>query len=98
MSQASRKSRFRFQRPAVFSIAVACLSAGHVQAAVTVTDLADLSIEQLLNESVTSVSKREQTLFDAAAAVSVLTNDDIRRSGANSVAEILRMVPGMNVG
>lgn len=70
----------------------------HAQAAVTAVNLADLSIEQLMNESVTSVSKREQILFDAAAAISVLTNDDIRRSGATSVAETLRMVPGMDVG
>lgn len=68
------------------------------RAAVSSVDLADLSIEQLMSEQVTSVSKREQSLVDSAAAISVLTNDDIRRSGATSVAETLRLVPGMNVG
>ena len=58
----------------------------------------DLSLEELMDVSVTSVSKKEQKLFDAAAAVSVLSNDDLRRSGATSVAEALRMVPGMSVG
>ncbi|MDB6095675.1 MAG: Iron complex outerrane recepter protein [Verrucomicrobia bacterium] len=61
-------------------------------------NLGDLSLEQLMNESVTSVSKKEQRLFDTAAAVSVLTNDDLRRSGATSFAESLRLVPGMDVG
>jgi iron complex outermembrane receptor protein len=59
--------------------------------------LADLSIEQLMNESVTSVSKKEQKLNDSAAAISVLSNDDIRRSGATSIPEALRLVPGMDV-
>lgn len=60
--------------------------------------LADMSLEQLMNETVTSVSKREQKLGDAPAAISVLSNEDLRRSGATSIAEALRMVPGMNVG
>lgn len=60
-------------------------------------DLADLSLEQLMNETVTSVSKKEQKLNEAPAAISVLSNDDLRRSGATSVAEALRLVPGMSV-
>ncbi|TDU63189.1 iron complex outermembrane receptor protein [Prosthecobacter fusiformis] len=60
--------------------------------------LADLSMEQLLNESVNSVTKRKTRLFDSPAAVSVLTNDDIQRSGATTIADALRLVPGMNVG
>jgi iron complex outermembrane recepter protein len=58
---------------------------------------ADLSIEQLMNESVTTVSKKEQRLGDAAAAISVLSNDDIRRSGATTIADALRLVPGVQV-
>lgn len=58
----------------------------------------DLSLEELMDVSVTSVSKKEQKLSDAAAAISVLSNDDLRRSGATSVAEALRLVPGMSVG
>lgn len=60
-------------------------------------NLADLSLEQLMNETVTSVSKKEQKLNEAPAAISVLSNDDLRRSGATSVAEALRLVPGMSV-
>jgi iron complex outermembrane receptor protein len=59
--------------------------------------LADLSLEDLVNVKVTSVSKHEENLNDAAAAIFVLSNDDIRRSGATTVADALRLVPGMQV-
>src|SRR5687768_9854789 len=65
----------------------------------TAPDLTELSLEDLLNVDieVTSVSKRSQSLASAAAAIYVLTGEDIRRSGARSIPEALRMVPGLNV-
>ena len=57
----------------------------------------ELSIEELMNESVTSVSKMKQRRGDAAAAIAVLTNDDLRRSGATTLPEALRLVPGMDI-
>lgn len=60
-------------------------------------DLTDLSLEALMNLEVTSVSKKEELAQHAAAAVFVLTNEDIRRSGATSIPEALRLVPGLNV-
>ncbi len=57
----------------------------------------DLSIEELLNVEVTSVSKKAQLLSEAPAAIFVITSDDLRRSGATSIPEALRMVPGINV-
>lgn len=57
----------------------------------------DLNIEELMNETVTSVSKHEQRLVDSAAAIAVLSNDDLRRSGATAIMEALRLVPGVNV-
>jgi iron complex outermembrane receptor protein len=59
--------------------------------------LADLSLEQLMNEPVTSVSKKAEKLNDAPAAIYVISNDDIRRLGLTSIPEALRMVPGMDV-
>ena len=56
-----------------------------------------LSLEDLLNVEVTSVSKRAQPVADAAAAVFVLTAEDIARSGATSLPEALRLVPGLHV-
>ena len=59
--------------------------------------LADLSLEDLVNVKVTSVSKQEEKLNDAAAAIFVLSNGDIRRSGATTVPDALRLVPGLQV-
>ena len=46
---------------------------------------------------VTSVSKHSEDAFKAAAAVSVISNEDIRRSGARSLPEALRLAPGLSV-
>ncbi len=56
-----------------------------------------MSVDELLDVEVTSVSRREEDLRKAAAAVAVLTNEDLRRSGANSLPEALRLVPGLHV-
>jgi iron complex outermembrane receptor protein len=60
-------------------------------------DLTHLGLEQLLAIEVTSVSRHAEPLLGAAAAVFVVTGDDIRRSGARSIAEALRLVPGLFV-
>lgn len=56
-----------------------------------------LSLEDLTNIEVTSVSKKSEKASEAAAAIYVITNEDLIRSGAINVAEALRMVPGMQV-
>ena len=60
-------------------------------------DLSALSLEQLTHLEVSTVSRREQKLFETPAAAFVITREDILRSGATSVPELLRMVPGMEV-
>jgi iron complex outermembrane receptor protein len=60
-------------------------------------DLSSLSVDDLMNVEVTSVSRKGQKLSDTAAAVFVITQDDIRRSGATSIPEVLRIVPGLDV-
>lgn len=62
-----------------------------------VPDISRMSIEELMNVEVTSVAKRPQRVADAAAAVFVITQEDIRRSGAASIPEALQMVPGLEV-
>lgn len=59
-------------------------------------NFADMSIEELMNEPVTSVSKKETRLNDSPAAISVITPDDIRRLGITNLTEALRLVPGMD--
>jgi iron complex outermembrane receptor protein len=66
-------------------------------AASTPEDVLDLPIEDLLNVNITSVSKKPQALSDAAAAIFVISHDDIKRSGVTSVPEALRMAPGVDV-
>lgn len=60
-------------------------------------DLTSLSLEELMNIEVTSVSKKSQKLSEAAAAIYVINQEDIRRSSADSIPELLRMVPGLHV-
>ena len=60
-------------------------------------DLTQLSLEDLMNTKVTSVSKKEQKMSQVAAAIFVITQEDIRRSGATNLPDLLRMVPGLDV-
>jgi len=60
-------------------------------------DLAEMSIEDLMNIKVTLVSKEPNKYFETPAAIYVITNEDIRRSGATSIPEVLRMAPGVDV-
>ena len=63
-------------------------------------ELLDLSLEELISldvPDVTSVSRKKQRLMDSAAAIFVITDEDIQRSGVTSIPEALRMVPGMQV-
>lgn len=66
-------------------------------AADDLNNLQNLSIEELSNLQITSVSKQDQPLGEAAASVYVITADDIRRSGATTVPEMLRLAPNLFV-
>ena len=59
--------------------------------------LAQLSLEELLSVEITTASRKEEPLATTAAAVYVITAEDIRRSGLTSLPEILRMAPGVQV-
>ncbi|HVP85863.1 MAG TPA: TonB-dependent receptor [Rhizomicrobium sp.] len=79
----------------VLLAALACLPA--LAEGIGGSDLSTLSIEDLGNVEITSVSKTAQPLSDAAAAVFVITHDDIARSGATSIPEMLRLAPNLQV-
>jgi iron complex outermembrane receptor protein len=59
--------------------------------------LKQLSLEELANVQVVTASKEDEPLLQTPAAIFVLTQDDIRRSGATSIPEALRLVPGVEV-
>jgi iron complex outermembrane receptor protein len=60
-------------------------------------DLSQASLEDLMNIQVTSVSKKEQKLSKTGAAIFVITQEDIRRSGATNIPDLLRLAPGVDV-
>ena len=60
-------------------------------------ELADLSLEQLSNIVVHSVSRRDEPLARAASSIYVISGEDIRRSGATSLPEALRLAPNLQV-
>lgn len=59
--------------------------------------LEELSLEDLMNVKVTTVTRQESTVGQSAVAVFVITPEMIHRSGATSIPELLRMVPGVDV-
>jgi iron complex outermembrane recepter protein len=60
-------------------------------------DFTVMSLEELLNVNVVSASKKMQKLSETDAAVFVISQDDLKRSGVTSIPEALRMVPGLQV-
>ncbi|MGH7488441.1 MAG: TonB-dependent receptor plug domain-containing protein, partial [bacterium] len=60
-------------------------------------DLVNLDLKALMNIEITSVSRHPELLSDAAASIFVITADDIRRSGATSLPEVLRLAPSLDV-
>jgi iron complex outermembrane receptor protein len=63
----------------------------------SVDQLRSLSVEQLMNVEVTSVTRYPVKLLRAASAIQVITQEDIRRSGATSIAEVLRLADNLEV-
>jgi iron complex outermembrane receptor protein len=94
-TQAENTMRLR-QIPLAACIA-GILGAPAAGSAAQLDDYLNLSLEDLLSLEVSSVSKKRESLQGAAAAVYVISSEDIRRSGATSIPELLRGVPGVNV-
>lgn len=61
------------------------------------TDLSEMSIEELMTRKVVTASRTEQNLSDTASAVFIISQNDIRRSGVDSIPGALRLVPGLHV-
>src|SRR6266850_1721380 len=78
-------------------LAVCLTATTEAQSSRSVPDVTAMSMEDLMNMQVISVSKRTQKVADAAAAIFVITQEDLRRSGATSIPEALRLVPGLQV-
>jgi iron complex outermembrane receptor protein len=81
----------------VISFLIVAKASASSDEAETGNPLKELTLEQLGNVEITTVSKEPKQVWKAPAAVFVLTSDDIRRSGATSIPEVLRLVPGVEV-
>jgi iron complex outermembrane receptor protein len=73
------------------------LVAGEVPQFAQVQELSRMSLEQLANVEVTSVSKSAQSLSAAPAAIYVITREEVLRSGVSSIPEALRLAPNLQV-
>jgi iron complex outermembrane receptor protein len=85
-------------------IAASCLLLFAPRAMAQATDtipppsvLKQLSVEQLMDIEVTSVSRKAEKLSETASAIQVITRDEIRRSGASNIPEALRLAPNLQV-
>lgn len=110
MEQSQLRVRFptrsRRSAPCVAALVIAGAAAGQaearaqsfeVAAAPTARALGELTIDELSEISITSVSKRPEAISHAASSVYVITNDAIRQSGALTVPEALRLAPNLEV-
>src|SRR6266436_3510280 len=70
---------------------------GHSSGQLNPDDLKEKSLKELMEVIVTSVSKKAEKLSEAASAITVITQEDIRRSGATSLPEALRLAPNLEV-
>lgn len=78
-------------------LAAASFAANQEPVSEALPDLTELSVEQLVDLDLTSITKTSGHADRVPAAIYVLSNDDIRHSGATTIPEALRLVPGMHV-
>ena len=93
-NQRSRAARAGSRAWLLAACGIVAPLAAHAQ---SVEELSRLSIEELANLQVTSAARRPEPLSRAAAAIYVITAEDIRRSGATSLPEALRLAPNLEV-
>lgn len=93
MQPCRKQSNTRVTRTIFVSVIAASIASN----CVAMTDYFELPLEQLLQIRVQSVSKKDERLAEAPAAVFVLTHEEIMRSGVTTIPDALRMVPGVQV-
>lgn len=89
--------RIRSQLIGLTATVTSALTLGTAAMAEPEVDLTSFDLEDLMSMEVTSVSKKSERAFEAPAAAFVITSEDIRRSGARTIPELLRLVPGVQV-
>jgi iron complex outermembrane recepter protein len=79
------------------ALSSAVMAQTHTQLASDVGALKEVPFEELFNLEITTVSKRPERLVDVPSAIQVITSEEIRRSGATSLPEALRLAPNLQV-
>jgi len=97
MNQQTNKVRHRLRAVSWMMAVAALLLVSPTRGLAADLDLTEMSLTDLLDVEVTSVAKKPQSLSQTAAAVYVVTQEEIRRSGVTTIPDALRLVPGMNV-
>ena len=92
-----RRSLYHDARYLIAAILMMCCAASPAADLDESADLVSLSLEELLNMEITTLSRKAEGLGNAPAAVFVISQKDIQRSGARTIPDLLRMVPGMQV-
>src|SRR5262245_57316491 len=92
-----RLRRWRRLAPCAFAALLCVVASVRAEEIAAAASLAGASLEELMNVRVTTVSREESTVGESPAAVFVITPEMIARSGATSIPEALRMVPGLQV-
>src|SRR3984893_17336510 len=82
---------------AILAMCIGCAPAQADSGPPTIGELKQLNVEDLMNIQVTSVARRPERLIEAASAIQVITQEDIRRSGATSIPEALRLADNLQV-
>lgn len=85
------------RRAGIGIVLIAAAAGSRAGESAEIDPISRMSLEYLMNMEVTTVSKQPERIQNAAAAVSVLTREEIRRSGATTLPDALRLVPGVNV-
>jgi iron complex outermembrane receptor protein len=97
-AEAVENKPIRWQGVWKWSLLVCAVQASFAATATAAAkEFLDMSLEELVDYRITSMSRKEQRVADVAAAAYVISAEEIRRSGAQSIPEALRLVPGLNV-
>ncbi len=89
---------FRLRHSPSKAVQAACLALSLLPlSALAQQSIKNLSLEELGNIEVTTQSKAPEQIWKTPAAISVLTQEDIRRLGPTNIPELLRMLPGVYV-
>lgn len=82
----------------LYAVLTLLLAGSTLAQAMTADKIRSMSLEELMEIPVYSLSKKDQKIMETPAAVYVISSEDIKRSGMAHLAELLRMVPGFQVG